>query len=102
MRILLCIDMPVRGRIQRRSAAALRQELSDAGFTKLQANLFAKVVGSKESLGRYLRQLQSLLPDKCNARILTLTERQYEDMKLLRGAKNAQELRVGAKRQLIF
>ncbi|MCL2491582.1 MAG: CRISPR-associated endonuclease Cas2 [Coriobacteriia bacterium] len=102
MRIVLCIEMPIRGKLQRRAATKLRQDLQDAGYTRLQLNLFVKIIGFREGVNRYISQLEEVLPKECNARIITMTERQYQNIALLRGEKSAQETHVNSSRQLVF
>jgi len=102
MRLLLCIDMPMRGKNQRRTVADFRHRLDNAGFIQLQGSLFMKTVGYREQVERYISRIESMLPVKCKARILTLTERQYESIRTIPDEKSTQESIVDAKRQLVF
>ena len=48
------------------------------------------------------RHIEKFLPEKGNIRLLSVTEKQYNDMKILIGSKNATERSIGTERMIIL
>ena len=80
----------------------MRKDLEDAGFTSIHRNLFSRVIGGRESIGRNIKRIEAALPECCAARVFTMTERQYADIQMINDEKSEQELLVDARRQLVF
>ena len=69
---------------------------------KLQSNLYLKTVKDHFNVKLHSTSVNKVLPDDSSARIIVLTERQYESMILISCEKSNQEVLVGAQRQLVF
>ena len=48
------------------------------------------------------KRVQKIAPKKGNIRLLTVTEKQYEDMRLIIGSKKEMRKNVGTERMLIL
>ena len=48
------------------------------------------------------KRIEKFLPENGNVRLLIVTEKQYEDMKLLVGCKNQTESKIGERRFIVI
>ena len=46
--------------------------------------------------------MQKFMPEKGNVRIIVITEKQYDDMKIFVGSKSETEKSIGAERMIII
>jgi len=88
MRILLFFDLPVQTKKQRRQATQFRNFLLKDGFYMLQYSVYSRICNGAESVEKHIRRVSSCNPDIGSIRILTVTEKQYENMKIILGNTN--------------
>lgn len=94
-RILLLCELPVERRAQRKEARLFRELLFREGFYELQANVYTRMVESRSSRDIHLKRVAEGLPTSGTIRLLTLTERQFQNAPLLCGSESKQE-KVGS------
>lgn len=88
MRILVFFDLPVQTKKQRRIATQFRNALLKDGYHMVQYSVYARVCFGNDAVEKHLKRLEGMKPDDGAARILILTEKQYENMIILIGDKS--------------
>ena len=87
MWMLVMFDLPVGSLAEKRAATLFRKHLLDMGFDKAQFSVYYRVMGSKEISERYMRKIEAKVPECGNVNILTVTDKQYENMVCFLGKK---------------
>ncbi|WP_257874436.1 CRISPR-associated endonuclease Cas2 [Helicobacter sp. 11S02596-1] len=101
MRILVMFDMPTRTKEDRKYAAKFRKELIKDGFLMLQFSVYMRLCKGVASAHSHLDRLDLILPPKGHIRGLVLTEKQFDQMRLLLGQKSELEV-MNQPRQLVL
>lgn len=102
MRMLCMFDLPVETESQRRAYRIFRKELIKEGFVMIQYSIYVRICPSREYANRLENRIKKNLPEEGNVRLLCVTEKQYEDMKLLVGSRLASETAIGTERLIII
>lgn len=102
MRMLCMFDLPVETESQRRAYRIFRKELIKEGFVMIQYSIYVRICPSREYANRLENRIKKNLPEEGNVRLLCVTEKQYEDMKLLVGSRLASETTIGTERLIII
>ena len=68
----------------------------------IQYSVYARVCPSREYAKRLELRIKKFTPAEGNVRLLCVTEKQYEDMKLLVGSRSTAETAVGTERLIII
>ncbi|PAF46218.1 CRISPR-associated endonuclease Cas2 [Helicobacter sp. 12S02232-10] len=101
MRILVMFDMPTYTKEDRKNSAKFRKELIKDGFLMLQFSVYARICKGVASANSHLNRLDLILPPKGHIRALILTEKQFDQMRLLLGQKSELE-KKNVPRQLVL
>lgn len=83
MRLLVMFDLPTGNKSERKSYAAFRKFLVDDGYQMEQFSIYSRVLLSRESLSTHLERLNANLPAAGSVFVLELTEKQYENRRIL-------------------
>ena len=102
MRMLCMFDLPVDTESEKRTYRIFRKELLREGFVMIQYSVYMRTCPNRDYCRRLEKRIQKITPDKGNIRLLTITEKQYEDMKLIIGSKRETEKEIGAGRMIII
>ncbi len=102
MRMLCMFDLPVETEDQKRAYRTFRKNLIKEGFVMIQYSIYVRVCPNREYANRLENRIKKYLPQEGNIRLLSVTEKQYSDMKLLVGSRRASETAVGTKRLIII
>lgn len=102
MRLLCMFDLPVETDEEKKAYREFRKQLIKAGFVMMQYSVYVRTCPSREYTQRMENRIRKIVPSKGNVRLLTVTEKQYDDMKLLVGSKSAKEAAIGSERMIIF
>lgn len=89
MWMMVMFDLPVTTAAQRKAAGTFRNFLLDLGFNMAQFSVYYRVMGSKEVAARYMRTIEANLPENGSVDILTITDKQYENMVCFTGKKKS-------------
>jgi CRISPR-associated protein Cas2 len=87
MWMMVMFDLPVGTKKERKKAGLFRKHLQNLGFEMAQFSIYYRVMGSKEVAQRYLRQIEEKVPQDRSVNILTITDKQYENMVCFIGKK---------------
>jgi CRISPR-associated protein Cas2 len=85
MWIVVLFDLPVDTREARRAYAEFRKCLLKDGFTMLQYSVYARHSTSEENAQVHIKRVESWVPDDGEVRILTITDKQFERMRIFWG-----------------
>lgn len=102
MRLMCMFDLPVETKKEQREYRKFRKKLIQEGFCMLQYSVYVRTCPNRDYVHAIEKRLQSELPSSGNIRLVTITEKQYNDMIFLVGTKNATERYNGVDRMIIL
>ncbi len=88
MRVLVMFDMPTNTKEDRKNCMKFRQSLIKEGFMMLQYSVYMRICKGVANANSHLDRLDLILPPKGHIRALLLTERQFDNMRLLLGKRS--------------
>jgi len=94
MWILVMFDLPVGTKAQRRAATRFRQWLLDQGYEMSQFSIYMRFCVGREQLDRRIRDIAKARPDKGSVHLLSVTDKQFEQMVVFRGPQKARGPKV--------
>ncbi len=100
MWMMVLFDLPVIEKKERKAATEFRNFLLDNGFFMAQYSIYLKVLSGKDSCEKYYKLIEKNLPDSGKVDILTITDKQYENIKSYLGAQAFQ--RKNPSKQLLM
>lgn len=95
MRLLVFFDLPTNTKKDRKVYTKFRRSLINDGFTMIQFSVYSRVCKGQDSVENHTQKLQKDLPEKGNVRVMQVTEKQYERMKILVGTEKKEEKNAG-------
>lgn len=101
MWMMVLFDLPVVEKKERKEATTFRNFLMDQGFSMVQYSIYTKVLSSPDACTKYYKLIESNLPEKGKVDILTITDRQYENIRTFNGAEKVQRKKQ-SKQMLLF
>ena len=102
MKLLCFFDLPTDTCEEKRQYRQFRKELIKNGFTMVQFSVYMRTCPHREYSKKFEKKLKSFIPEAGNIRLLTVTEKQYEDMVFLLGGKGIQEETIGNNRLVVI
>ena len=94
MRILVFFDLPVKTKQERRRATQFRNFLLKDGYYMIQFSVYARLCNGTDMADIHRERLRANVPDDGSVRVLTITEKQYENVEILLGKKSKYEKTV--------
>lgn len=98
MRMLCMFDLPVELSEERKAYREFRKNLIKEGFTMIQYSVYVRTCPSREYGIRLENRIKKFAPTLGNVRLITITEKQYNDMKIIVGSKRLNEKKIGSER----
>lgn len=95
-------DLPVETDSEKRAYREFRKNLIKEGFIMIQYSVYVRTCPNRDYGNRLEKRIQKFVPAKGNIRLFVITEKQYDDMKLLVGSKSETEKTIGMERMLII
>lgn len=102
MRLLCMFDLPVETDKEKRAYREFRKNLIKEGFVMIQYSVYVRTCPNREYGHRLEKRIQKFVPQKGNIRLITITEKQYEDMIFLVGSKKETERIIGTERMIVI
>ena len=102
MRVICMFDLPMDTAKEKRIYQLFRKGLIKEGFVMMQYSVYVRTCPTREYAKRLEKRVEGIAPEKGNVRLLTVTEKQYTDMKIIVGSKNTTERTRGSERLLIL
>lgn len=87
MRILVFFDLPVKTKKERRVATQFRNFLIKDGYYMLQYSVYVRLCNGIDSVNIHKERLKLGVPNNGSIRVLTVTEKQYDNIDILLGKK---------------
>lgn len=84
-------DMPTITIEDRKNYSKFRDNLIDDGFILIQYSIYVRICKNQDDITKHINRVKMFTPEKGNIRLLQVTEKQYEQMIMLRGIKNDDE-----------
>ena len=100
MWVVTMFDLPTETKKARKAYAQFRKFLLEDGFTMLQYSVYARHCASYENANVHIRRVQLHLPDDGEVRILPITDKQFERMRIFWGKMRRQPEKPGSQLQL--
>ncbi len=85
MWMIVFFDLPVLEKQERKDYTEFRNFLLDQGYTMVQYSIYAKVFSGKDACTKYYGLIERNLPPQGKVEILTVTDKQYENIKSYTG-----------------
>ncbi len=95
MRIFVLFDLPNVTKREKKNYIRFRKELMDDGFTMLQYSIYTRFCRNLQDAKKHVQRVQAFAPKDGNIRILSVSEKQFEEMILVIGSKSETEKLVG-------
>ena len=89
MWILVMFDLPTETKLQRKRYSEFRKSLIQDGFTMFQFSIYVRNCASRENTKVHIDRIKRLLPPEGKVCIITITEKQFNDIMLFEGIKKA-------------
>lgn len=77
MWLFVFFDLPTNTKKERKAAARFRKELLQDGFTMMQFSVYLRHCASKESAEMHTKRIQSVIPEKGQVSLMSVTDKQY-------------------------
>ncbi len=101
MRLMIMFDLPVETAKQRKQYRQFRKSLINEGFLMIQYSVYVRVCVTKKSATLMENRIKTFLPENGTIQVLTLTEKQYNDMHFLVGDR-VEDVRNNSDRTVIL
>ncbi len=102
MRLMCMFDLPVETEKEKRAYREFRKQLIKNGFVMMQYSVYIRTCPSREYTQRLENKIKKVVPSNGNIRLITITEKQYNDMKILVGSKSLKEAAIGSERMIVI
>ena len=102
MKLLCMFDLPTQTSKERKEYRLFRNALIKEGFTMMQYSVYVRTCPDRDYKIRMEKKIEKIIPKKGNIRLVSITEKQYEDMKILIGSKSETEKAIGSERMIII
>ena len=102
MRLICMFDLPIDTAKEKKAYRIFRKKLIQEGFVMMQYSVYIRVCPNRDYAKRIEKRLLRIVPPAGNVRTLMITEKQYEDIKIMVGTKRAQENAIGNERMIII
>ncbi|MCR5416655.1 MAG: CRISPR-associated endonuclease Cas2 [Pseudobutyrivibrio sp.] len=102
MKMLCMFDLPIDTMEQQRAYRKFRKDIMSEGFIMIQYSVYARTCPNRQYAKQLENRIKKFIPNEGNVRLLTVTEKQYEDMKVLVGSKRLSEEALSVERMLII
>ena len=83
--LFVLFDLPVMSKKQRKAATTFRKSLLDLGFAMSQFSVYLKSCAGKEQAEALCRKVEYAMPAQGKVHIVTITDKQYENIRTYRG-----------------
>lgn len=84
MRMLCMFDLPVETGEEQRAYRQFRKNIMKEGFIMMQYSVYVRTCPSKEFAERIEKRIKRIVPAKGNVRLISITEKQYQDMQIMK------------------
>lgn len=90
MWLVVLFDLPVGTKKERKAATGFRLKLLDLGFEMTQFSVYLRFCAGKEQAESFERKIAQAMPSSGKVHIISITDKQYENILTYRGRKREQ------------
>jgi len=90
MWVLVFFDLPTETKVERKIYAKFRKEIMQDGFTMFQFSIYMRHCQSREKAEVHIRRVKRILPEKGHIGIICITDKQFGEMEIYFGKKEAE------------
>ena len=87
MWVVTMFDLPVDTKAARKAYAGFRKNLLEFGFQMMQYSVYIRNCASAESAEMHIQRIRKCLPNDGEIRIITITDKQFERMRVFFGKR---------------
>lgn len=102
MRLLVFFDLPMTTRAEKRAYTVFRRFLLRDGYDMIQYSVYGRIIFGTDALSKHVQRLTYNLPTEGSVRCMSVTEKQFAEMKLLVGPPSFQEKTVSTIQLSLF
>lgn len=102
MKLMCMFDLPVETEEEKKAYRIFRKKLIQEGFIMMQYSIYVRTCPNREYVQKMEKKIKGFVPKNGNVRLISVTEKQYDDMKILVGSKSLTEEKVGNERMIII
>lgn len=100
MRLFLFFDLPSKEELEKKEYRIFHNALVKHGYIMMQFSVYIKAVNSVSKVKREIEKIRKYVPKNGNIRIISVTESQYNNMEIILGHKNINEIYNDTRRYL--
>jgi CRISPR-associated protein Cas2 len=82
---LVFFDLPTDTKIERKNYTRFRKSLIKDGFSMFQFSIYVRHCSSRENKNVHVKRIKSALPKAGKVGILSVTDKQFENMEIFEG-----------------
>ncbi len=87
MWVITMFDLPVDTQKARYDYTQFRKKLLEDGFQQMQYSVYARACPSRENATVHIQRIEAALPPDGEVRLLSITDKQFERMRIFWGSK---------------
>jgi len=87
MWVVTLFDLPMNTKRARKDYTRFRKCLLNDGFAKMQFSVYVRHCASEENADVHVQRIQNTLPDDGEVRIINITDKQFERMRIFWGKR---------------
>lgn len=92
MWVMVFFDLPTETKEQRKAYSDFRKQLISDGFNMFQYSIYVRPCASRENAEVHVKRTQTNLPSDGKVCIMSITDRQFADIKIFEGIKKSKPL----------
>ncbi len=100
MWMIVLFDLPVVAKPDRKAASLFRRFLLDEGFHMSQYSVYYRLLSGKEAVEAYTNKIKKALPQKGKVDIISITDKQYENIHSFSGHEAKRRKKTSKQYQL--
>lgn len=89
MWVVVMYDLPTETKKERRAGARFRKDIMADGFTMFQFSMYVRHCNSRENADVHIKRVKKILPELGHIGIMCITDKQFGDIELYIGRKQA-------------
>ncbi len=102
MKLICMFDLPTDSNEDKRAYRNFRKILIQNGFVMIQYSVYVRTCPNREFAKKFIPKIKEKAPIKGNVRLISITEKQYEDMVLIVGSKSHLETILNEERIVVI
>lgn len=88
---MVFFDLPVTTKKKRKIYTRFRKFLLNDGYDMIQFSVYSRICKGLDGVDKHMNRLETAIPEEGSVRSMIVTEKQYNEMKILLGDPTPQE-----------